>query len=41
MRRIKDALTAERALSPTGNALGLHQRYCVPAPQEDDPTDIE
>jgi hypothetical protein len=27
----KNALTAERALSPTGNALGLPQRYCVPA----------
>jgi hypothetical protein len=26
-RRIKDALTAERALSPTGKALGLHRRY--------------
>jgi hypothetical protein len=41
MRRIKEAVTAERALSPTGNALGLHQRYCVSAPYEDDPTDVE
>jgi hypothetical protein len=30
-RGIKNALTAERALSPTGNALGLPERYCVPA----------
>jgi 2-polyprenyl-6-methoxyphenol hydroxylase-like FAD-dependent oxidoreductase len=31
-RRIKDALTAERALSQAGNALGLHQRHWVSAP---------